>query len=159
MAKNKNIIRVGDQVRILRAERFVRCGYPKRLADYYDAALKIWNQIPDFQGFSKKARSECMKSIAFGLAESDGFGGPVRSIYKQPSSAWKVGEIFTVFEVRWVTTGRRWPASGGYNSYTGENDYDPPFLDNAKRVKILSTGILGESFVADDVEKVYAEKE
>ena len=164
------IIRVGDTVKIVNPQFFVRCGYPlsfedacdivrreykEKIASFLDSfgftRTPIWfdpiykepNNTLYSQGFDK-----IVKALAFDYVKAKGFGGRERKIYTKESPDYK-GKRMEVEGVRMVQTGVYSPGDRGRTygyGYYNEYDYDPPYLVDQKTHKILSLDPLDAVF-------------
>ncbi len=147
------LIRVGDTVRIVTPEFFVRCGYPLGFADVaakvradhggaIEAFLKsVGVRYPD-TSFEPPPRSvdKVVKAVAFDLLKLAGHGGRERRIHTVtfPGMA---GCDSVVTGVRFVKTGDYQPRRtyGGYDGY----DHDPAYLANEQTHRLLETTLYG----------------
>lgn len=160
----KDVIRIGDTVRIVNPEFFLRCGYPLSLKDGMDMIINDEETMTALgQGIDKALGRKCnvsLKEELFGLSatirptrisydiqkiirllayyriKNEGFGGNERKIFTKRVESAKDHE-FKVIGKKTVTTGVYVPSSGGYNSWSGEYDYDPAYLDSMKAHVIL----------------------
>jgi hypothetical protein len=151
MKNKKDIIRIGDQVKIIYPHVFVRCGYPKSINDYIEKVKKekgeqvqkfiqdmgisidVLSLYNDDQMFSK-VYEDIIKIIAYQFLKKDKFGGNERTIHTQYQIEQKDKE-FSIIGIRFVKTGiyqKSWHSMDG--------DYDPPVLCNQKTHKILQLG-------------------
>jgi hypothetical protein len=148
-----DIIRVGDRVRIVNPEMFVRCGYP---LSWNDAELAVSKQychmIYEFLANTGlyvgvdiyHIENDIKHAFAKRWLQSRGYGGNVRSIYTEYDEFQK-DRTFTVYEIRYVRSGVYRP---GYISGYEEPEYNPAYLDKIKTHKILN----------DTIEAVHVEK-
>lgn len=148
-------IRVGDTVKIVSPIRFIRCGYPlyKRkaidillsehredLADFFSkmGIADRWTVLNmDREHFFKRGFGATISGLAYQYMKSRGFGGRERSVYEEPLDIGYTGTLGIVADRRHVMTGTYYAPSGGYDSWSGEYDYEPGGLDGQKRVDIL----------------------
>lgn len=148
MSNKKDIIRVGDYVRVVKPNRFLRCGYPLTihdvmpevhrmvsetdLTDYICSALEVNHQQLDEYG----KFNTFLRNIAYCKLRQKKFGGRNRSIHTvfDPSLQDVVGKVSII---KYHKTGMYVPGSC-YTTIDSEYDCDPPFLSNEKTHKILS---------------------
>jgi hypothetical protein len=170
------IIRVGDKVRILNPQMFVRCGYPMtvsseteivekelgmKIAEFIHSVSPDRNFIPGLRPASsdfERLKSKIAREVAHYRCGLKGWGGRARQIYTREDICY-LNQVCTVRGIRFVKTGEYEPASGGGYSYYGDmEDYEPPYLAVDKTHKILELDYsLGFSVVeieASRVEKV-----
>ncbi|WP_372395228.1 hypothetical protein ABMY26_07095 (plasmid) [Azospirillum sp. HJ39] len=134
----KNVIRVGDKVRILDPRLFIRCGYPLCHKDVM-ADLEE-NRSADVQAVAEKfgiagqgvVRDRLVSALAYGILRSKRFGGYERSIHLTDPRDHLGGLVATVADKAVVVTGSYFPPSGHCD------DYDPGGLDGAKSHVILT---------------------
>lgn len=177
----KDIIRPGDIVRIVNPEFFLRCGYPLTLKDgikmimddengitaLEDAIKIILEDKTEFQTLDgvvvpkntntirlakgSKDFYNIVKILAYYRIRKEKFGGRERKIYTRKIEKAKDYE-FIVLRKKMVVTGNYIPPSksGGYEY----EEWDPPYLDNAKSHMILylnDDSVDGENFYVDNV--------
>lgn len=165
---NPKIIRVGDLVKIINPEVFIRCGYPldfeKMLFDVRDKYKQdvdaFMNVILMRNGINHgdisanpyyEVANKLFKAITYMLLHVKGFGGKERKIYTENREE-IINEQFFVHKIFFVKTGKYYPivSSGGYFE---QKEYEPAYLDNQEAHKIL---ILRDfNIEAKNVEKVY----
>ncbi|PWC98013.1 hypothetical protein [Azospirillum sp. TSO5] len=134
----KNVIRIGDKVRILDPRLFIRCGYPLCHKDVVDDLER--NRSDDIQAVAKQfgiaasgvVRDRLVSALAYGILRSKRFGGHERSIHLTEPRDHLGGLVTTVADKAVVVTGSYFPPSGYYD------DYDPGGLDGAKSHVILT---------------------
>ena len=201
------IIRVGDTIKILDPQLFIRCGYPLCLRDMESEVEEYFENIIEDLTYSVGRGNQFMqrndkglyldqskvKNSSFGSSRQSrhsreyykilrelasvrikvkNFGGNDRKIYTEKYEMSKDKEAL-VAKVKFVKTGLRVSGSSNYDSYSGHNDYDPPYLENEKTHKILelnlcrgeieSPGVCWEpenSYLYDPImiESIYVEK-
>ncbi|QIG67342.1 hypothetical protein EVB39_013 [Rhizobium phage RHph_TM3_3_9] len=137
-------IRIGDTVKIVTPEMFVRCGYPfdqvkatQDLIDYYsDDIQALVNKVdpnaryPKYFGSGKDFRDLCGR-IARIVATRHGFGGKQRRIHTERKES--------LTGLRCSVIGRKAHKTGDYYPARGyEDDYEPGGLDNEKTHVILT---------------------
>lgn len=172
----KNVIRIGDTVRVLRPKWVKRVGYPLVWTDLLEEvrsdprsaeALKVL-EISTAELTNEKI-SHFVRAVALARVEQRGFGGNERSLHYmkmggEDDSILDVigldcvpchGHVGTEFEVlgkRIVKTGKRFAPWSGRSGPDYEYDYEPGGLENCKTHILLRT-YAGE-IEACDVEKV-----
>lgn len=160
--RNPDLIRAGDLVRVVNPEFFLRCGYPSSIAQEAEAILKknkkeiedfIRSLFPNFphspplgieyhEDYSWKGQlpGQVVKGIAHNLGRykliMSGFGGQERKIHTEKLEV-EEDAIYRVNQTFQVVTGTYEYGRGGYNSYTEEYDYEPPYLSDMKSHRIL----------------------
>lgn len=170
----RDVIRVGDTVRVLRPRWVTRVGYPLVWTDLVDEvradprtaeALKVLG-LPDSE-LDDERQGSLVRAVAMARVEQRGFGGNARSIHYMPIGAEDddpltlistnkvpchgyVGRELIVTSKRVVKTGVRFPAWGSGSG--PDYHYEPGGLDNCKTHVLLTTWA-GEIEVCD-VEKV-----
>lgn len=154
MPKKKNIIKVGDWVKIINPEFFVRCGYPlcladtreemteqhgKEVDDFICKILKFESKADILFNSSSYKREACRFKIIDALSRFDiylkGFGGRERKIYTKHIPDHQ-GKIYRVFEKSFKVSGVYVPGFS-HTGYNGEYDYEPAYLDRPKRHNLL----------------------
>jgi hypothetical protein len=163
----KDTIRVGDRVRIVNPEFFIRCGYEnnhqdamKQIREEYGE--KILRFIYDWEASLHSVPSADSK-ISLSLISFDQYRTELRNPHsydriisalaydlvarnKKSGAERKIfterlerykDDIFTVSGAFMCMTGFYYPAGGRYDSYTGEYDYEPGGLDKMKAHRIL----------------------
>ena len=150
--KKRVVWRPGDTGRIV-IPRFVqRVGYPKTVADYHDQLDKMGKvvhqlipqlieavgaRVPVRDG---KPRQAIERQLAYLMAQSDGFGGPERSIHWTEYPELE-GWPFEVCSMRTACTGFYIPAQGC------DEDFDPPALTQTKHHRLATIGLRPGTFV------------
>jgi hypothetical protein len=156
------IIRVGDEVKVINPECFLRCGYPLTKLDVYQEVEEKYNrqiyELIRHTGMHDPkyhlVKYKIIDALAYGLLKQRRFGGHERKIY---TDTWKElhNKIGVVRKIKFVTTGT-YNAGGGY-----AEDYDPPFLSSVGTHKILfiyvPIMVVVTWIEADNVEKIYRE--
>lgn len=163
MSRNKNIIRVGDIVRITNPNFFVRCGYAldfnsacelveERDADKIEQCLRILLDLPTedkreffavemahskFKKHERSLQNDIIRAMAYHEVGLQYKTGNERKIYTQELPLLK-DKRYQVYEKKCVKTGKYYPPSGGYDSYSGEYDYESGGLYEEKTHIILS---------------------
>lgn len=171
---NKSKIKVGDLVRIVNPQIFVRCGYPLCVKDVMESidqniaidAIKRLTGIPDQRPFKitskvERAIRDINKGLAYALMLSKGFGGSERKIYtrEEPSH---LNAIVKVESKRQVVTGTRYPGCGP--GYYGD-EAEGPSLENQQRHTLLKfwpvtfeAVLLSDSTDYLEIEQIHVEK-
>lgn len=139
-------IGVGDQVVLLQARRVAWVGYPLRKKDIAEDLLPEIREdiisLLDKAGALVSGRrldtiiDRITDEIAYLYCAKRGWGGKERSIHFEPVSEEYLSDPYLVSNVRYCVTGTYVPANSGTN-YWGEYDYEPAFLDDQKRHKLL----------------------
>ena len=149
--KSDKIIRVGDRVRVINPEIFVRCGYPmdKEFAKNNlispEDKVKLRNLLAGFgfqfsqplsYGYSSDPRFEAIEEkiidqIAFGILIRRGFGGPERKIITKRDE-FRLNKVYEVSSKRYVKTGNR------VSETVYGDEYEPAHLSNEKTHTVLS---------------------
>lgn len=153
MSKRKDVIRVGDRVKIITPNVVVRVGYPLTKAEMMDRQtpeqlkairdmMRAFDTIvypehaSEFGLVSSRGSSEAIdklyEKIRYAMAgrmlEQEGFGGKERSIHTYNLKAIQ-GRLATVDAKRIVKTGT-YQAGWSTRDYWGEYDYEPACLSN-----------------------------
>lgn len=157
--KDPNIIRIGDEVKIINPNFFIRCGYPLSLKDeikeinkhYGKATRDLMNQIVDGKKAieePEKTEYECpphscqyefFKYLAYFRLMAKKFGGNERTLHTEYHQEFK-DKITTVTFIKFVKTGIREPGFSSRSFYDGY-ECEPPCLSNQKTHKILELNI------------------
>lgn len=177
---DSNIIKVGDLVRILNPQIFVRCGYPLCIKDVaesldnsiaIDAIKRAISILPDKHLHISYRLERAVRDINRGLALAvmihKGFGGSERKIYTREDLNFK-DKIVKVESKRQVVTGVRYPGCGP--GYYGD-EAEGPSLENQQRHTLISFwpayrdeyGNFSGGFVVDtkdnlEIEQIHVEK-
>lgn len=151
----KNIIRIGDRVKVIQPDLFIRCGYPytkehmlrnvlkpedvikieKFLADFgvhqdyfHIKDTNIMHPIVD-KAYYTRAFDKVADGIAYGLLHAKGFGGRERKVYTEREEKY-LNATGTVMSRKVVNSGHYVP---GYNgSWLDPYDSEPAYLTNQK---------------------------
>lgn len=167
MSKRKDVIHIGDKVRIINPEMVVRVGYdftfekaiPVVEEKYSPQILQFMESIGFNQGMfsarlkDKKLFRDIVNSIAYAVVGESFRCGNERKIYteKQP---YLTDMEFKVHHKYVVRTGQYYPSSGGYDSFSGEYDYECGGLSKPKNHIILNL-TTDDEIRAYDVPKYY----
>lgn len=177
MSKKKDIIRVGDKVKILRPLFIYRWGYDNNLSDVYDEVMKkyqpqIWeflNNIHGMEGqktglmslsnFPQRYITRIAESLAYYIVGTRMRGGSVRKLfYREPNN--NSFPLFSnyvdphgqlVSQIKIAKTGTYfapWSGEGGY-------DWEPGGLYEEKTHKLLRLEGCQDWIEAINVEKVH----
>lgn len=152
MSKRKNIIRVGDRVKILVPDVVVRVGYPLTKADMMEKQtpeqLKAIQDMfrafgivmhpdmfTDYKSISNReddrAYGHVRRIMASLQLRREGWGGRERRIHTHTLPMLR-GCLATVDAKRVVKTGDYHPGWSGQDYWTGEYDCEPAYLSNEK---------------------------
>jgi hypothetical protein len=152
-----DIIRVGDRVEIINPEIVIRIGYPMSFDDaktkvkelYHNEIVEFLNKTihaqtkPHIDLFAKVINynnigiyNKIVSALAYQHMSIKGFGGKEKKIYSEIRQE-LLGIISTVTFIKIRKTGIYFPSSGGYDSYSGEYNFEPGGLDKMKIHKIL----------------------
>ncbi len=177
----REVIRVGDRVRVLRSRFIKRVGYPLvwyEIMDEVQDDEKVWKAYCLLEGLSsegeekaglftiKQLRDRMPHYFVQACAKLEvarrGFGGDERTIHYLPPPtdelhSWEScpnydGGVFTVIKKRLAKTGKRFASSGGVCS-DGEYWDEPGGLDDCK-THVLLTLSTGYEIERCDVELV-----
>jgi hypothetical protein len=140
---NPSIVRVGDQVRIVNPQIFIRCGYPWSkqyvienviTADERQGLAKLlgYNYATDIGGEYFRPYNTMLEAFAYFKLIKNNFGGRERSIHTEnkPELQDKICRV----------VGKKTVKTGVYRSgscYGEEGDWEPPYLDDEKTHIIL----------------------
>ena len=147
----KDIIRVGDKVKIIKPEFFVRCGYPLCLQDACDivketykekicdfiqnigiTTTKLFSTIENDNDFLNTF-DKIVKALAYDYVRANKFGGAERTIHTITEEVFQ-NKFMIVKEIQLVKTG----IYIGTYSFGYEGEFDPPYLSDQKTHKILT---------------------
>jgi len=154
--KDPRIIRVDDEVRIIRPEFFVRCGYSmtfeqackevmkkhgESIREFIESIGIITLENLDYYsnvGNVGYTQDKIVAAFAYDHLRNKGFDGKERKIYTIYNENYvrKNNGVFKVTKIKYVKTGVYRP--GNYvNDYYEGYDYSPAYLSNEKTHKIL----------------------
>lgn len=183
-----NIIRVGDKVKILNPELFVRCGYeltPNNEDLQSEVMDKYKDKIDEFikslfgpiqkvnasilfeEEYSywddqdvNTLESKIINALCYYEVKRKGFGGKERKIYATHVNKMK-DIIGKVVKIKFHKTGTYIPGSYSYSAYD-LSDYDPAYLENEKTHKILIVQIPDSNYIWRtqniSIESIHVEK-
>lgn len=185
MSKKKDIIRVGDRVKILRPLFIYRWGYDNNLSDVTDEVLKKYKpqmekflqEISDAEGSCSTLRTlndlpinffnRVASAVGYFLVGKRMRDGAVRKLFYIPDEDkgplhwlnydFPAGSIKEVREIKIVKTGRYFSSCSSQN-YEGEYDWEPGGLSDEKTHKLLRVGYTDNWIEATNVEKVHEDK-
>lgn len=153
----KSKIKVGDHIKVINPEFFVRCGYPLCLADVReklgkDLGTKIDDFVDEVMGctitdrrfiIDDRKNREVYNRILTALSRfymvQNRFGGSERKIFTK-SFPDRKGKTFVVHKKSVKITGyyvKGWSDI----SYYGDGEYQPPYLENQKRHNLLHLSV------------------
>ena len=161
----KRIFKVGDTVKVINPQEFIRCGYP---LSYQEAEEYIENNHTDkifnifkairgadqstdnydvFADYDRHQYTKAYRRVVEGLAleylEYKNYGGKIRSVHsKYNNELEKV--IAKVTAVKVCQSGKYVSAcqGGSYGLYEGEYEYSPPYLTEVKMHRILHCSVI-----------------
>lgn len=155
--KRSEVIRVGDEVRVVTLTVVTRVGYPKCLADYLPEAERLF--LPALQPVLDQVllkkfiygewdpKSQSYKRVMFEfahmLAKKDGFGGDERTLHTVECPELKDAMCY-VEEVKTRYTGTRVPPSYSHDSYYGEDAYEPGGLAHSKCHRLVRVLVMNQ---------------
>ena len=187
------IIRVDDRVKIINPEIVIRIGYPMSFDEACEEVDKLYrNEIIEFlnktiyqqkdvplykltlasyinekEYIKSQTYKKIIKALAYEHMQQKEFGGREKKIYTKVRQE-LLGITSTVRNISIKKTGIYFAPSGGYDSYSGEYDFEPGGLDKEKTHKILeldywlSNGVMSLNWEADyikiescNVEKIH----
>lgn len=141
--KDDNIIRVGDQVKVIIPKIFLRCGYDN---DFFSALekVKIYREeayalalviYPNSMYETSALTDKILEALAYGQLRKDMKHLSKRKIFCEESPDLE-NKVFEVSKIFFVKTGIY---NFGLNMPIGwaHDDYQPPYLSNQKTHKIL----------------------
>lgn len=182
MSKKKDIIRVGDKVKILRPLFIYRWGYDNNLKDVAEEVLSKYK--PQMREFvrtilnleGKKGTSmgdadypyyRLASALAYEIVGSRMSQGAIRKLFyitdedRGPmhwlNHDFPAGSIKEVREIKIVKTGRYFSSCSSQN-YEGEYDWEPGGLSDEKTHKLLRVGYTDNWIEAINVEKIHEDK-
>lgn len=147
-----NQIKVGDKVRIINPQIFVRCGYPLCISDVaktidqkiiidclVQCGVYTFEQLENlikYHPYHKMQRAyrKILDGIALAVMVSKGFGGSERKIYTREIEEFR-DKIVQVESKRQVVTGDRYPGCGP--GYYGD-EAEGPSLENQVRHTLIT---------------------
>ena len=153
MSKNKNIIRIGDKVEIIKPDTFIRCGYPMTTQDIIEKHIteeqkNLMSQLMGSMGYAKNYMSlngdsnfdNLQYVVARLILKAKGWGGRERTVHTKNEPEF-LNCIGIVNSKKYVKTGKYHDSS----CYQGWEDdypeYEPAYLENEKTVIIYNINI------------------
>lgn len=143
----KRKYKIGDRVRIMNPEFFIRVGYPLTLDDAYENIEGDWKSLiqkinqnsPNYFKITEKMKFQLRRDLAYSYLQTKSFGGNERKLYTvKLDNPHYYYEYFTIVSKKVVKTGKY-----GYEQVDDE-DYDycrcpsfKPVLTNQKTHVIL----------------------
>lgn len=152
MSKRKNVIRVGDRVKIIDPLQFVRVGYALTVEDVRESHItqdqahllkQLINSTGyklDYTMFPDSEYSRLETALARLILKTKKFGGPDRSVHTQYMIEY-LGKLGTVRAKRYVKTGIYQNGTSYQGYYDDYPEYEPPYLKNEKTVVIYQIEI------------------
>lgn len=179
MSKRKNVIRVGDKVRIVNPYIFQRVGYPldtqivkeshitEEQKQLMRGLLRTVGLNYNFSSTRYDNEYEKLEHVfATILLKSKGFGGNERSVHTEHKLEYK-DKICEVISKRQVKVGTYCPARSSQGYYDMYPEYEPAYLKDEKTVVIYKVYIPSNNMEISDyiefpqssVEKIKPEPE
>lgn len=168
-------IRIGDCIKVIEPQEFVRCGYPMTIQDAKEKLQKdqlLRQEVDGLMarvalkhgihyvgpGFATPIHSRIMSALGYLSLKMQDFGGNQRRIHTRINESLR-GLIAEVTEKRRVMTGDYCSGSSS-TSYDGEIEYEPAGLANARTHVILSCQGRrdGYGYISFEIEQVHVEK-
>jgi hypothetical protein len=153
MSKRKNVIRVGDKVKIINPEVFVRTGYPLttdmvKESHITDEQKQLMRGLLRTVGLNYNFSSGCYDReydklehvFSTIVLKSKGFGGNERSVHTETKPEYK-DRIGTVISKRYVKVGTYNSATNYQGYFDDYPEYEPAYLKNEKTVIIYNVSI------------------
>ena len=140
----KHIYRTGDRVVVVNPILVERVGYPltwTMLESEFEEHLKLQEALRLFNlnPGNHKVHREFVTGLCKAAVYQRNFGGKDRTLHTVVQENLRGAEL-EVLSKRRVMTGLYYPSSGGYQSYSGEYDYQPGGLENAEVHILLNIG-------------------
>lgn len=172
-ARKADIIRIGDEIKIINPIFYIRCGYPmdvkeeteKVFSEHRKSVEKLMMDVGialsnSFQVLHSPFESNLYKicrELAYAKCKFLKFGGRTRALYTEEIPQLN-GLNSRVLEVKCVKTGNYCPASSRHGYYD-EPDYDPAELNNQKTHKLIKVYLHHETgFFERWIEAIHVEK-
>lgn len=112
--RNKSF-KIGDKIRIMNPEFFIRVGYPLTLSDAYEHIEDDWKLLiqkinknsPEYFKITEKMKFQLRRDLAYSYLQTKSFGGNKRELYtvKLNNPHWYY-EYFTIVDKKVVKTGK-----------------------------------------------------
>jgi hypothetical protein len=158
MSKKKDIIRIGDYVRVVNPLVVDRVGYPLCKMDMVkkqtpeqiksiEDMLKAFDYVRPYSEEGSRQYDFCIESIRYRMAavmlRSEGWGGQTRTIHTVTLPDMR-GQRAEVVGRRVVKTGTHCSGYMSYDYYSGGEDYEPSTLSDEKTHVIYKLQIIGQ---------------
>lgn len=151
MSRRKNVIRVGDRVKIIDPLQFVRVGYPLTVENVIENHITqdhryLLQQLINSTGYktdrlsTDPEYSRLETALARLILKTKKFGGPERKVHTKYVAEY-AGKEATVRSKRYVKTGTYQSGSSFQGYYDDYPEYEPPYLKNEKTVVIYELDI------------------
>lgn len=145
----KQVFKIGEKVKIINPEFFIRCGYNLTIQDGLNmitpeerqVILKMLDKKSQFNYSyhgGDKIFDKILNEIAYSKIRGMGFGGKERKIFTKRIENLTNG-TGTIISKKTVKTGKY---ESGYVSGWETPEYNPPFLGNEKTHIILSLDLV-----------------
>lgn len=148
------IIRVGDTIKVVNPQMFIRCGYNMELeTETINIIERFKPEIEHLMTKVKASGDDCIDKVAKALAyfriRQAQFGGKERQIFTEPHEELQ-DKKFKVQNINFVKTGKYFPPEGWDEGFSSGG------LENEKTHKILTIYTLNEALKIEacNVEKV-----
>jgi len=177
-----DIIRVGDQIKIIKPVFYIRCGYPMDVKEETEKVFSEYGKsveqlMIDVGATTKKEWStprildsprepslyKICRELAYAKCKLLKFGGKTRSLHTEEIPEFQ-GISSRVLEIKYVKTGEYYPSSF-HHSYFDEPDYNPGGLNKQKTHKLVrcflhSSPLCGDKWIeAVNIEKIIYKEE
>jgi hypothetical protein len=149
----KTVFNIGDKVRIINPEFFIRVGYPLTLKDAYkdiEVDLKkvissIASSSPEYFKISEKLESQIRRDLAYDFLKTKNFGGNERKLHTAEGRFfYHDSEYYTVTNKKVVRTGTYDYVEEDYDDWDSDDNLccreysKSPVLTNQKTHVILT---------------------
>ncbi len=134
MPKPDNIIRIGDKIRIVNPEFFVRCGYKLGMQqgkEYVESHRQEIDNLLYSMDLPQGPHTELEEQLAYIYIKSRQFGGDERILHTVKLPNYMGSEAEVTFK-KFVRTGTR-----QYPTRLSQDTWERPYLGNAKTHVIL----------------------
>jgi hypothetical protein len=154
MSKRKNVIRIGDKVKIINPEIFQRVGYPMttqiiKESHITDEQRRLLDKLMETTGNHKYELYKDVINPEYDKLEhvfstivlkSMGFGGDERNVHTETKPEYK-DKIGTVISKRYVKVGTYNRATSYQGYFDDYPEYEPAYLSNEKTIVIYNVSI------------------
>ena len=164
---------IGEMVRVVNPQVFVRCGYPLGISDGLQAVDKSHSELVkqmlqsifpkksfrwDSQDRLRHSYNKIMRELAVVWLKEKKFGGFTRSVHVEEDTRVLDYSQYEIMTIRYVRSGER--DSGGSYSSMYPDDFEPPSLVNQKSHRILGLVESGDVWatVEFEIEDIHVEK-